>query len=355
MGGNALKNVKIVRFSLEEYEEVKTEILTLLRMGGFECSVPHSRLGKESFGDLDVVVKIRDGVDLYKWIKEVFNPDEIVSNLVYSFSYPSIASRFDRDNYDNYQIDFIPVKSIDTAMFFYSYGDLGAIIGKYCSFIGLTFSDDGIGIKSRRELIGVDEKIQMTPKLICLTRDPIEICDILGLDYNKWQTLSTIDDIFDWLMESKYYTREAYEFIPMRKRGRINHRQMYQSFLEKIGVKEINNIENKIINPYDFEFHKNLLLQYGKWEEMEKIKSNVLLCEERRKKFNSEPFIEFGLKGKEIGISMSNFKKGQENFDLWLDTKTKEEVSSIVKFCLNYYGAREYTDLVPQSDGESKI
>lgn len=321
MGGNALKNVKVSRFNSEDYNQVKSEILTKLVDNGFECSVPHSRPGKTSFGDLDVLIKIRRDIDLFKWIKENFNPVEIFSNCVYSFAYPKENS----DEY--YQIDFIPVQSLDTAMFFFSYGDVGAIIGMYCSFNGLKFSYDSLGIKVNKHLLGYEKTV-----LIPLTHDLKEICNILELDLERWHTLSTVDEVFDWLMCSKYYSVEAYKFLPLQKRRRIRHKPMYQEFLSRIGVTEYDDIDKRIVKPIDYSFQEAMLKHFDKWDQVISLREQLKLEEERREKFNAKVFISFGMKGKDIGSSMSEFKKYiKGNFDEWLDSHNIEEIEETIK------------------------
>lgn len=325
MGGHALKNVKVVRFNLEEYNDVKDELITLLNMAGLECSVPHSRHDKDSFGDLDILVKVRSDIDLKQWIIDILDPVEIVTNVVHSFSYLSIPSRFNIELNEYYQIDFIPVNSIECGMLYYSYGDIGAIIGKYTSYNGIKFNDNGLGIKIQNKIMGIDTNPFYSYNIINLTSDPYKVCEILGLDYDKWKTLSNEDDVFNWVISSKYYTPNAFEFISMNKRKRIDSRPMYQNFLKRIGIKEIDNIGRKQFLSIDFEYQKFLLKEYNKWSEVEHLKSQILLIEERKKKFSSKSFIDFGLKDKDIGNAISKFKSQFLDFNEWLDSMESSE------------------------------
>lgn len=345
MGGNALKNINIVRFTLEEYNRVRKEIASVLDGLNIEHDVPRSLPKKKSFGDLDILIKVN--CDLYKLIKDIFNPKVIVTNGCYSFSYPSLLEdRF-------YQVDFIPVNSLESGRFFYSFGFVGAIICAYCSFNGLKFSSDGLGIKPTCKLIDLPEKPQSRYNVINLTNDPPVVCELLGLDYDSWENIKTTEDCLNWLISGKYYTADAFRFISLHKRKRVMHSDFYQTFLKRIGITDFGNIENKVVKKIDYDFQRSLLHRFNKWDEVEKLKAKILLLEERRVKFNAKYFIESGLSGKDITKQMRSFKDkfsylssslpdsssslssslspDSSIFEEWLDTHSIEEVSSEMK------------------------
>jgi hypothetical protein len=323
MGGKALKQIKTIRFTLDEYNRVSSEIKEKLK--DFEIDIPHSRPNKDSFGDLDVLIKHRDGVDIRKIIIEIFNPIEIVSNCVYSFSYPS-----GQEDNTFYQIDIITVKSIEAAMFYFSFGDVGAIIGRYAGFYGLTFSDLGLGIKVRNGLIGIEVEPYYSHKTINLTSDPREICSILGMIYDEWLSIKTDEDVYKWLVSSRYYDLEAFGFIPMDKRKRIDTRPIYSGFMKFIGIDEFHNIEKKVRSKINWTFQRNLLAYYDKDYEFETLKNRVIKGIERRDKFNAEFFMKHNISGPDLGKIIAKFKKTVPNWEIFLDLHTREEVEASV-------------------------
>jgi hypothetical protein len=132
MGGNALKTVKTERKNIEEYNHIKTLIISQLNKY-INSQVVFEPPEKYSFGDLDILY-IDDGkIAIEHLIKELFDPKEIVNNgLVTSF------------DYDNFQIDLIKSVSIadfNSKMFYYSYGDVGPLIGKITNFYNIKFGD----------------------------------------------------------------------------------------------------------------------------------------------------------------------------------------------------------------------
>jgi hypothetical protein len=91
-----------------------------------------------------------------------------------------------KKNYFKFQIDFIKVINLDAAMLFFSYGDVGVIIGRYCGFHGITFSEDGIIIKVRGDLVN-EEDTEHVHKKVNITSDPDRICDMICLNYSVWK------------------------------------------------------------------------------------------------------------------------------------------------------------------------
>lgn len=320
MGGNALKNTNTIRFSLEEYNRISKIIMEKLKNDGIIASIPYHVYNKNSFGDLDVLIEKSDNINIYDWIIENFNPSEIVDNSTISFSFQSNA------NY--YQIDFTPVTSINSAMFYFSYGDIGAIIGRFTNFHGLKFSENGISI--------VIKEIHLKSNEINLTNNVNKICDELNLDYEKWKHFGNFEEIeiFKWLISSDYFTIDAFKFIPMDKRKRLKIRPMYQRFLDYIGIGEYENIENKISVDSNKE---KLIEKYNKTKELEIIKNQILKDKERKNKFNANHFIEFGIENVELGKNIKAFKsyilETNNDFDTWIDENTIDQIiEAISKF-----------------------
>ena len=128
MGGNALKNVVTRRYARDEYYALRDRILRRVREHVPQCAVPKEFPDKESFGDLDVLMVYSSSISLPILIEQLFHPTEIVHNGdVYSF------------DVEQFQVDFIlvPSEQFDNALVYFSYSDLGGLIGNVCNRIGL--------------------------------------------------------------------------------------------------------------------------------------------------------------------------------------------------------------------------
>ena len=134
MGGHALKKVIASRINLIEYNKVKLDLAekfqNLLDIK-FVIDVPN----KQDFGDIDVLYSLEssDLIDIISLIKKLFNPIEIVPNgPILSFSYSVINTNDNSIASEKYfQVDLIYCKNIEMGKFYFSYGDLGGIIGIY--------------------------------------------------------------------------------------------------------------------------------------------------------------------------------------------------------------------------------
>jgi hypothetical protein len=325
MGGKALKNVKISRISLYEYNRIREELIYECNNEGITCGVPHEVPGKVDFGDIDVLV-VANGKDIKRWIIEKFAPREIVTNdTVISFSYAS-GEKF-------FQIDFIKVVNLGTAMLFFSYGDVGAIICKYSGFHGITFSEDGIIIKIRGDLVDEEDKEHVHRK-VHITADPDTVCNMLGLSYTKWRNgFNSIEHIYNWICSSPYFRQEIFQFMNMEKRKCVGMRPFYINFLKSIGIDpdNISNINNKINNSNRANMQLRILEDHNKLHIIDEIKTELDLERKRREKFNGHIFLGFGAEQKHLGLTISDFKKCVANkhgvtFETWLDLLTKEQI-----------------------------
>lgn len=225
-------------------------------------------------------------------------------------------------------------------MFFFSYGDSGAIISKYVGYHGLTFSEEGISIKVRSELLDIDSKYPTyVYDKINITNNPEEICNLLGFNYSKWMTISSIEKLFEWLISSHYYTIDAFRFIAMEKRKSLSSRHFYISFLDKIGISDFNNINNKVINKEITKNQISILERYNKLHEIDNIRNRILLERERKEKFNANIFIDIGIEKFALSKIMKEFKisilNSNHSFEDWLDKNTKEQIDNIIRDFIN--------------------
>jgi hypothetical protein len=242
-------------------------------------------------------------------------------------------------DYEKFQIDLIKCNSnedLESSRFYFSYGDLGAIMGRIVNYYGLKFGNEGLWINLIENTLDKEKSIDMTKIFgkILLTKNSKEICNFLELDFNKWNDgFSNRKQICDWIISSKYFKKEIFYDLNYDHRKRLSIRQFYKEFLEYIDINiniitKVNNLESEIkINL------QNIAINFFKKEdELNKIVENNKLLEIRRNKFNGKILIDLGINEKELGKIILNFK----NFIKNEFSKTFEEyVDEIHMYVLN--------------------
>ena len=334
MGGNALKKVITTRKNKFEYEKIKSIILEKTSKY-LKCENVIELPNKESFGDLDILYISDDKINTKDLVIELFNPGEIVVNGdIMSF------------DYDKFQIDLIKCHSqedLDSSRFYFSYGDLGAILGRIVNYYGIKFGHEGLWINLIDNTINSDSDINMTKIIgkLELTKSPKNVCEFLSLDYNKWvDKFSSKKEIFDWILTSKYFKKEIFFNLNYDHRRRLSLRPFYKEFLDYIEV-SINEITK--VNNLDSEIKINLqnhaIEYFDKKKEVLILLENIKLIEERRNKFNGKLLLEIGIKDKELGKIIMEFKifiknKFNKTFEEFLDENSKEDIFKIFN---NYF------------------
>lgn len=297
MGGKALKSTFTRRYNKDEYFELRREILRkLTKINLIGRDIPAYRL-KDSFGDMDILI-LNDGN--IKNIKELiqihFNPSEMHFNgNVWSFDYKEL------------QIDFIltPTRNWETAYNFFSWNDLGNLIGKIAHKFNLKYGFEGLVFKYRLD----NDK---TLGEIVLSKNTETILEFLGFDYNKWcQGFDTMEEIFDYVINSKYFSIDIFKFENLNHidKKRNKKRKMYNQFLQYVTKNELN------LPNYQFESDKSkyyskieatfpgFLSKLEKFQEKEQIRKKIA------SKFNGNLIMEkYGYTGNELGKIISDFK-----------------------------------------------
>jgi hypothetical protein len=346
MGGKAIKKVLISRINLENYNKIKLEILE--KFNSFvELDFPHEIPNKTSFGDLDVLYKLKNNqTQIIQLIKQFYNPEEIVSNGdVISFSYKL-------DN-EYYQVDFIKCKNISMGKFYFSYGDTGAIIGRISKHYGLTFGTEGLWLSLYSQTVNqyIEKKsdlnhndnyfnnlksisLDTTWNLgdIVLSSNPESICTFFGLNYIVWTTgFDSVNKIFDWIKQSKYFYPDIFKSLNSVHRKRANLRPFYQEFvLSILGHTEFTNTPESEISDNRQLFS---LEYFNKTNELEILLNRYIINQKRKEKFNGNLILHLGLvnKQEELGKFIISFKsniklKYNMDFESWIDSNEKDKV-----------------------------
>ena len=236
MGGQALKNTYTRRYSKKEYINLEVDVQMKLHKLGIKSRVPLAFGAKETFGDLDVLILAEslNNKGMRNIIEAEFAPNEIYHNgSCYSF------------DHKEFQIDFILVKTKywDTSYHYYSYNDLGNLIGRISYQMGFRYGHYGLKLVYRHPDGGRKfEKI--------ISQDISSILHFLGFDPSRYtmDDFNEIKDIFDYVIESKYFNPKIfqYEALNHQNKTRNKKRVNYAGFLDYID-------DLKFENPYEYQ------------------------------------------------------------------------------------------------------
>lgn len=296
MGGNAL-TIPTKRYKREDFFDILLEVRTMLNNNGITSEVPKWYRNKETFGDLDVLIKSStvDG-NILDVINRLFKPQEIYNN--------NDVKSFD---YKEFQIDFIMTSDDkwDTSINYFSYNDLGNLIGRISYQMGFRFGHFGLKLVYNHPKGG-----RKMSKIV--SKNPRKIYEFLGFNYDRYlEGFDDLEDIFKFVVNSRYFNRKIYdyEYLNHQNRTRNKKRKNYELFLDYVKT-------NKNILFLDYEFRDK---QYyiNEAEKFFNIRLNEMISRFNEKveiekmaseKFNGGIVMEkYGLKGKEIGIAMSKF------------------------------------------------
>jgi len=326
MGGKSLKdNGKIVtsRLELKEYLSIKKHVIEFMSTI-IKCDIIPELPDKDSFGDLDVLC---DGdCNIISQVREYYKPKyEYHNGCVYSFSF-DCQEYLDKNIW--FQIDLFFVNNLEMAKCYFSYGDVGKILGAIVNHYGLKYGHEGLWCY----II----KPNFTEKL-SLSKDPKYIFDYLGLDYDYYMNeipklkKNEYHKIYDWIMESKFFNQNVFDSLNNDHRRYI--RQFYLDFFKYIDVDISKSNGNNKQNDYDI---MDSIKYFNKDNEHDEILKKHELDTLRKKKFSQREFINLyheirGIKlvKEEIGYQISEFKNYcSKNCDWneYLDANTYESV-----------------------------
>lgn len=299
MGGNALKNCETRRLQKAEYlvlvERVINDLKNELSEPNWDRRVKNIPYytSKEDFGDADILIDScmlpADWVDrmVKKWdSKETYSNGDCVSFEV-----------------DGFQVDVIksPSQEYEFAYNYFSYNDLGNLIGRMAKKLGLKYGHDGLWYVFRDG----DQVVEN----ILISYDPKRVYEILGLEYRK--DFDTLEDIFEFVSSSWYFNPDIYLFENLNHISRIRDRKRktYNAFLQWCEQNKSQfdttfkfNEDKNAYLPYLFEFFK----QEGFRDKWMAAKCKMLLQRDNRDKYSGEDVIKItGLTGKELGAFMT--------------------------------------------------
>lgn len=328
MGGNALKTAKTRRYNRDEFFDTWAKIYRIFVNQGTICRgielIPAYET-KESFGDMDILIdeyEFSKSKFTNEFIKEKFGSTEIVRNgVVISF------------NFEEIQVDLIFTKTFDYSLCYFSYNDLGNLIGRLAHKFGLKHGHDGLSLPIRD-----DSHVYRT---YSITTDHDETLRFLNLDVDTYKRgFKTLEDIFLYVSSSKYFRPEIYLFENLNniQRTRDRKRSTYNAFLEWCKTREFSEKKwytsktdalNYAIEYFDNE-HGGTLFRDAYEKTFQEIAARKYISS----KFNGEIVMNVtNLTGKNLGEFMKHLKTNTPfKYDSFVMSKTDEQIKDHIRY-----------------------
>jgi hypothetical protein len=258
MGGNATKQYNTIRLDKDTYNKASKLLVNLMNQyldKPFEIIKAYET--KDSFGDLDLL-SVNNTDDFEKKLlmhengKNVFIHGVVSDGGIKSYAIsfkidnPTDPSVLLKDNWTKpFQLDFIhkSAEDFDFARQYFSFNDLGNFIGRIASGAGFKFGFDGLykkiyfnedgdvvdvkSLKSQRERQELaNGKPESNKKIeVLITKDFEKAIEFLGFDYPRYtQGFKTLEDIFKYVQESKYFHLE--NFLLDNRKADVRHRDL---------------------------------------------------------------------------------------------------------------------------------
>lgn len=234
MGGNALKQYGTVRLPADRAMHIGGSISealqTVLRGAALagKCRMIPAYRSKADFGDMDILVPSA----LFSSVSR----QGVAGLLTDLFGGPTpFSHNGDVTSYGValngggvFQVDLIvaPEQHFDFSLSYFSYNDLGNLIGRVAHKMGLKFGHDGLWLPARQGNYLCGE--------VSLTCDFREALGFLGFDYGRWSLgFDGLEDIFRYVASGKRFARTLYplEHANHKQRIRDRKRPTYTKFL----------------------------------------------------------------------------------------------------------------------------
>lgn len=329
MGGQALKNTVTRRYLKDEYfklwKDIHIKFIEAAWQDGFQdvkFSLIPSYRSKKSFGDMDILVEKKEGKTekIRKGIIQAFRPNEIVTNGdVISFDYEEL------------QIDFIFVKpsSFDFALGYFSWNDLGNLIGRIAHFQGFKFGHKGLFKAYRRNGIHYGD--------VLVTDNFYQALIFLGYDPYRWQDgFETVEDIYRFVTTSRWFNPSFFDLNKVGHQTRIRDkkRPVYLGFLTWLKKRKEEGEILPINPPFKIIDASEMFLDYQ--ERLEELIKIVDKIEERRGKFNGDIVKSItGLQDKALGEFIQWFKRSHGSESGYFESYLDSSVSSTIEEDIN--------------------
>lgn len=331
MGGNALKPHKTVRLDAKIYDQITKTVMDKIKKYDAGTSdrlillqIP-SYKKKESHGDLDIIYvdvneSLKTDTNRIEYIVKGLWPNSPIrknSNCL-SFGYP-----IGNDEY--FQVDLIKSnrKEIAFSYYYFSYNDLGNLIGRVAHKMGLKFGHDGLWYLMREGDYLVGE--------ILLTDNFFEAIEFLGFSVTRYKKgFDTLEDIFEYVSDSMYFNPSIFDLVKRSREARVRDkkRPTYTKFLkwcDSIKIEDCYEYHDKK-EPY---IH-SALVYFDKMDELNKMLSNNEERKFKKSKINGNMVRNVtNVTGTELGSLMSYIREQ-------IQLKESQGINVYVENCDNF-------------------
>jgi hypothetical protein len=313
MGGNALSSSGATRCSrdvaMQVLEDFQTRFARITaHLGSAARVVPIAAYRqKPDFGDLDVLVDSR--------VFQSMPPQSVVEALsdAYGAALPwvkngpvlSVGLPLPGDG-KCLQLDLIstPAAEFDFGLGYFSWNDMGNLVGRVAHKMGLKFGHDGLWLPMRDGTNLHDE--------LLVTRDFCCALSFLGFDADRWkQGFDSLEEIYQFVASGKRFNPELYPLEHRNHTARVRDkkRPVYMGFLRWIE-------EQPSLHRYSWMQDKSAYLPDvlaafpALQSDYDRSLAKLAQAKAIRACFNGEIVAQItGLTGKSLGEFMAHFKR----------------------------------------------
>lgn len=362
MGGNAFHNFPVGRLNKKEFMECFEHVNSVLG-GNVKLDLVPAYAEKVDFGDLDLILEKESSERFFNiddWAQTLDNKEKhdkfkqlFIDNFhtrEFRFAFPVISFdyRFNKDDEIGFQVDLIhvPEQFYDFSLKYFSYNDLGNLLGVMFRNMGLKFGHYGLNYE-----LYTTETNKFGEFLITDNFD--EALSFLKLDVNRfYKGFNNLNEIFDYVTSTPYFSKKIYaleEGVSSYKSRRRNaQRGTYNSFLNWIEETD------KILPEYPHTTDKMERLSviqktFGEKliKSIENTRNIALEKIKNKKKVEGEKISEWtGLTNKALGYLMTNFRnqfKNKEDYDSWLKENNEDDIKNKI---LEFKKTLDFTGLL---------
>ena len=318
MGGNVFKTThEPVRLTTEELVVFSDEWCSILKEHSVEHVVPRNVGEKLDHGDLDVLVLSEN--------LETFINNFIVVNNIPMVRNGSVISLL----YKSFQVDLIktPKEDLEFSTFYFSFNDLGNLLGRMSKNLGLKLKHDGLYYVLRSE----DHVL----KEFLLSKNYKQFLNILEVDVDKYKKgFNTYTEMFEYVSSSPYFDSGIFKLENLNNKNRVRDRKRktYNMFLDWCELQSFTD-QDKLTSEEKEEFVISHFPVLKEGIDFENHKYLVQLSVKR--KFNGNLIISLipELEGKELGDFISAYKQSIEGFDSFIINSNEDDLNiSILEF-----------------------